>query len=139
MADEELIILPELVFEEGAQEGEMEAASGAAMEGFSDEVSFAQEMEACWALGPLRVCASVVGPGAVRVTASLFGQTILSTTLNAAKTKVCASANIGLAKVQICVILDIARRMVRLEGRLCVRKLPWSWRCTNFNVRLISW
>jgi hypothetical protein len=139
MADQELVIFEELKFED-IEPTAMEADVGTALEGFGDEeLAFAQEMEACWSLGPLRACASVVGGGEVRVSASLLGRTILSSTLSTRRTRICASPNVGLAKAELCIALDISGRQVRVEGRFCVRRITGSWRCTSFNSRLLSW
>jgi hypothetical protein len=137
--NDDLVILQEVVFED-EELSTMEAQQGAmaSAEGFEDEIAFAQEMEACWSLGPLRVCASVVS-GGVRVTGSLFGRSILSTTLSRRRTQVCVSPSILVAKARVCVMLEIREQRVRLEGRLCMRKLFGGWRCTKFNARLLSW
>jgi hypothetical protein len=137
MADEELMIFPEAVFEE--EESTAMEATAAGMEGFGDEMAFAQEMEACWSFGPLRACASVVGSSEVRVTGSLLGRNILSGTLSTKRTRLCASPSIGLAKAELCVTLDVKGKQVRVEGRVCVRRWTGRWRCSGFNSRLLSW
>lgn len=137
---EELVIFEEVVFEE-VDAGALGAATadGALPEGFGDDIAYTQAVEACWSLGPLKVCASVVGTGGVRVSASLFGHTVLSGTLSPSRTKLCASPSIGIAKAQICVVLDVRGRQVRVEGRLCIRRITLSWRCTRFGTRILSW
>lgn len=135
-AADELVIFQEAVFED-VEPTAMEADQ-TLVEGFGDEMSFDQEMEACWSFGPLRVCGSVVGVG-VKVTGSLFGRTILSGTLSTRKTKLCASPNIGIGKAELCVSLDVGRDRVRVEGKLCIRKWTGGWRCSNFGSNLLSW
>jgi len=136
---EDLVILQEVEFKD-EQFSAMEAEQGATAtaEGFDDEIAFAQEMEACWSLGPLRVCASVV-QGGVRVSGSLFGRTILSATLSPTRPRVCVSPSILIAKASVCVLLEVRERRVRVEGRLCIRRPFRGWRCGTFNSRLLSW
>lgn len=136
---EDLVILPEVVFEESDEPISAAMAQAEALEGFGDDVAYAQALEACWSLGPLRVCASVVGSGEIRVTASLFGRTILSGSLNPRRPRLCASANVGIARVELCLVLDLRGRRVRVEGRLCIRTLTLRWRCTRFNARILAW
>lgn len=138
--DEELVIFEEVVFEEvEATALGAAAADGELHEGFGDDIAYTQAVEACWSLGPLKVCASVVGNGGVRVSASLLGHTVLSGTLSTSRTRICASPSIGIAKAQICVVLDVRGRNVRVEGRLCIRRITLSWRCTRFGTRILSW
>lgn len=132
-------ILPEVVFEEVDEPISAALAQTEALEGFGEDIAYSQALEACWSLGPLRVCASVVGSGEVRVTATLFGRTILSGSLNPRRPRLCASANVGIAKAELCVVLDLRGRRVRVEGRLCIRRLTWRWRCTTFNARILAW
>lgn len=137
---EELIIFEDVVFEEvEATALGAATADGALPEGFGDDIAYTQAVEACWSLGPLKVCASVVGSGSVRVSASLLGHTVLSGTLSTRRTKLCASPSIGIAKAQICVVLDVRGRQVRVEGRLCIRRITLSWRCARFGTRILSW
>ena len=133
------MILQEAVFEDVEATSMGSAHERLALEGFGDDMAFTQEMEACWSFGPLRACASVVGTNQVKVSASLLGHTTLSSTLSARRTRVCASPSIGVAKAQICIVLDIRGRQIRVEGRLCFRRITWSWRCSSFNARLLSW
>jgi hypothetical protein len=136
---EDLVILQEIEFkDEELTAAEAEHAAIAAPEGFEDDIAFAQEMEACWSFGPLRVCASVV-PGGVQVTASLLGRTILTGTLSTSRPRLCVSPNFFVAKASVCIVLEVSQRQVRVEGELCVRKLFGGWSCARFNVRLLSW
>lgn len=137
---DELVIFEEVVFED-VDAGALGAATadGALPEGFGDDIAYTQAVESCWSLGPLRVCASVVGSGGVRVTASLLGHTVLSGTLSASRTQLCASPSIGIARAQICVVLDVRGRQVRVEGRLCIRRITLRWRCTRFGARILAW
>lgn len=135
---EEYRVFEDAVFEE-VEPTTVEAAEAEEMEGFGDEVSFEQEIQSCWGFGPLSVCASVIGSGQIRVTGSLFGRTILSGTLSTSRTRICASPSIGFAKAEICVVLDIRNRQVRVEGRLCIRRIFGRWRCSGFNSRILSW
>jgi hypothetical protein len=138
-APEAWVILPEVVFEELDEPVSAALAQTEALEGFGEDIAYTQALEGCWSLGPLRVCASVVGSGEIRVTASLFGRRILSGSLNPSRPRLCASANVGIARAGVCLVLDVRGRRVRVEGRLCIRRLTWRWRCTRFNARVLSW
>ena len=137
---EELFIFEDVEFED-VDAGALGTVTddGELPEGFGDDIAYTQAVEACWSLGPLKVCASVVGSGGVRVSASLLGHTVLSGTLSPRRNRLCASPSIGIAKAQLCVVLDVRGRQVRVEGRLCIRRITLRWRCTNFGTRILSW
>ena len=142
---EELAILQEIEWkDEELSQMEAKQAETVVVEHFEDDeddsdISFAQQLEGCFGLGPLNVCAAVVQNG-VRVRATLSRWTILSTTLTVSRRRVCVSPNFLLAKARVCVLLEVRERRVRLEGRLCVRRgFPPRWRCGTFNTILLSW
>ncbi|WP_406667355.1 hypothetical protein [Gallaecimonas sp. GXIMD1310] len=111
----------------------------------SNEVGFYQTpvmtetLHACWSLGPLEVCAKMVGPEKIDITVKLAGITIGSGTLDAGNTKVCASANVGLAKASVCAVADFPNKNVYVEGKLCHREWTGGWSCKSFKATLISW
>lgn len=108
--------------------------------GFYDHSSaLVETLDTCWGLGPLEVCAKLVSNDRIEVTIKLAGVKIGSGSITAANSKVCAGANVGLVKANLCVTADFPNKVVWVEGKVCVREWTGSWSCRGFKTKILSW
>ncbi len=107
--------------------------------GLFEDPSFEEMINACWGLGPLQVCARYAPPDRVEVEIKLAGIRIGSGTLSVGNNQICASGNVQIFKVKLCVRADFPNKTVWVEGKLCTRKLPTGWSCRKFRTKILSW
>ena len=107
--------------------------------GLFEDPTFEPELLSCWSMGPLQVCGKIVSGDRVEVEIKLAGIRIGSGTLSAGNSQICASGNVALFKVKVCVRADFPGKTVWVEGQLCTRKFPSGWSCRGFRTKLISW
>lgn len=107
--------------------------------GYYDVAPMIETLESCWGLGPLDVCAKLVSADRIDVTIKLAGVKIGSGSITAGNNQLCAGANAGLVKANLCVTADFENKTVWVEGEVCTRKWTGGWDCNGFKTKIISW
>jgi hypothetical protein len=106
---------------------------------FDDSSALVETLEACWSIGPLEVCAKLVSSDRIDVVIKLAGVKIGSGSITTANNKLCAGANVGVVKANLCVSADFPNKVVWVEGKFCSRKIIGGWSCRNFKTKILSW
>ena len=107
--------------------------------GFYGSVPMIGKLDACWSFGPLEVCATKIASDRIEVAIKLAGVTIGTGELTLANNQICAGANLGVVKANVCISADFPGQKVWVEGEVCTLNFPSGWSCNGFKTILISW
>lgn len=108
-------------------------------QGFYGTPPMIAKLTACWGLGPLEVCATKISIDRIEVEVKLAGVKIASGELTVGNNQICAGANAGIVKANVCITADFPGQKVWIEGEVCTLNFPSGWSCNGFKTILISW
>jgi hypothetical protein len=108
-------------------------------QGFYDVPTMVAKLSTCWGLGPLEVCVTKISNDRIDVEIKLAGLKIANGELTVGNNQLCAGANAGIVKANVCITADFPGQKVWVEGEICTLKFPSGWSCQGFKTILIAW